>query len=262
MTEQDEKRTGEVSTFSQDRDSSLMNLIAQMATDKESDVVKLEKLIDLQNAVLNREARKAFAQDFIRMKPKLPRVISLHKNLQTNSMYAKLEDINKIIDPILAEHGFATSHKIMEQTERSVTVRVELWHKEGHVESTELKMPIDDSGILGKINKTQLHATASTIMYLRRVGECALLNISTGQDTDGNLPNWKSELITEEQARQLDARLRAISDKALPSFLSWAGRSLGVETLQDIRSCDYKRVDGAVSNMEKESKNKGPVEGK
>src|SRR4051794_37472566 len=105
---------------------------------------------------------------------------------------AKLEDINQKIDPILAEFGFATSHKVVAQTEKQVAVSVELWHRAGHGESTTLSMPIDDCSSGGKVNKTQPHAISSTITYLRRVGECALLNISTGDDTDGNVVKDKT----------------------------------------------------------------------
>lgn len=225
---------------------SLMNLIANMATDSGADVAKLEKLIELQNSVLDREAKKEFARDFIKMKPRLPRVISLHKNTQTSSMYAKLEDINRIIDPILAEFNFATQHKIVAQTEKLVTVRVELWHVSGHIESTDLSMPLDDAGLAGKTNKTAVHAIASTIMYLRRVGECALLNISTGQDTDGNTTKGP---ITMEAAALFDTRLRSVSDKALPNFLKWAG----FESITDLPANLMPKWEKAISNMEAEA---------
>ena len=228
---------------------SLMNLIAEMARDNNADINKLQSLIQMKNSYEDREAKKEFARDYIRMKPKLPRVISLHKNTQTNSQYAKLEDINKIIDPILAEHNFATSHKVIAQTEKTVTVRVELWHSVGHIESTELTMPLDDLGIAGKVNKTAPHAIASTIMYLRRVGECALLNISTGQDVDGNQPKPKDEPISIEQAAELDIRLRALGGDALARFLRWSK----IEQLTELSTRNYPAAVKAISASEAEA---------
>lgn len=130
---------------------SILNLIAETA--KTGNVDTLEKLINLQNMQLDRQARRAYSRSFVAMKPKLPRVIKSHTNKFTNSMYAKLEDINNEIDPILSEHGFATAHKIISQKDNLITVRVEIWHEEGHVESTELTMPLDSAGKDGKSNK-------------------------------------------------------------------------------------------------------------
>ena len=66
----------------------VMSLIAAAVADKSFDVVKLEKLMDLQERILNRNARQAFAADFVQMQPKLPKVVRTKKNTQTNSMYA------------------------------------------------------------------------------------------------------------------------------------------------------------------------------
>jgi hypothetical protein len=237
----------------QDDTAAVMALIARAASDPAFDVTKLEKLMDLRDRLAAGKAREAYAADFVQMKPHLPRVVSLHKNTQTNSRYAKLEDINAKIDPILAEYGFATSHKIVAQTDKQVTATVELWHRAGHVESTTLSMPLDDSGIAGKVNKTAPHAIASTIMYLRRVGECALLNISTGNDLDGNTDRQPdNSVITTEHAVDIDTRARALGDKYHSKFLEW----LGVTAANEIKESDYKKAADALAETEDKKKAK------
>lgn len=228
------------------QEPSLMNLIASMATDSTADVAKLEKLIDLQNSVLDREAKKSFAKSYIKMKPTLPRVVSLHDNTQTKSKYAKLEDINRVIEPLLEPYGFALMTKIS-QTEKAVTAHVELWHVDGHIEQTSFTIPLDDKGPNGTVNKTGPHATMSAEQYAKRGGVCALLNISTGQDVDGNRD---SDKITMEQAVELDERLRALGGDALARFLRFAK----IEQLPELLAKNYAAAQKAISNTEEEAK--------
>ena len=165
---------------------SMLNMISEAAVNPKVDVAKLEKLMDLQERYLNREAANAYARDFVQMKPELPRVAKRKYNGQTKSNYAPLEDINSEIDPILSKWGFGTQTKILSQTEDSVTVQATVLHKGGHSESNTVIMPLDNAGMAGTKNKTDVHATASSITYAKRVALCALLNISTGDDKDGN----------------------------------------------------------------------------
>src|SRR5215831_8163543 len=123
-----------------------LGLVEKIALSPDADVAKLSQLREIRSQWRADEAREAFAADFVLMKPHLPRVIKTHDNTQTNSRYAKLEDINAIIDPILAQFGFGTSTEIVKQTESEITVRAKLWHRGGHIETTELSMPPDDSG--------------------------------------------------------------------------------------------------------------------
>lgn len=162
----------------------ITNAILQAA--ERGNVAVLEGLIRMRNAEKDRIAKLEFTKDFVKMKPHLPVVIKNHKNPHTKSNYAKLEDINKEIDPVLGRYNFATKHKIINQTETSVTVRVELLHSHGHSEYSDLTMPLDGAGTKGNSNKTDIQAISSTVSYLRRVALCALLNISTGDDIDGN----------------------------------------------------------------------------
>ncbi len=196
-------------TGSPPQTNGVLALIERVALDPTADVAKLERLFAMHERLLANHAREAFAADFVRMKPHLPRVIKTHKNDQTNSLYAKLEDINHQLDPLLEQFGFATASKIVAQSDALITIRCELWHQQGHVETTELSMPPDDSGIAGKVNKTKPHAIASTVTYLKRVGFCALLNISTGDDKDGNVPDTT---LNEEQIDEIHEMLLQIKD--------------------------------------------------
>lgn len=215
------------------------------------DPVKLEKMMDLHDRLLNRQKKEAFAADFIRMKPALPKIIRMKENTQTQSRYAPLEDINTQIDPILSQHGFGTSTKIINQTPTSVTVRAELWHRDGHIEETEIIMPLDNCGAQGTINKTGPHATSSSVTYARRVAICALLQISTGDDLDGNKAQ-DNEVLDNETAVALDQRINKLADAQTykPKFLKY----MKYESVKDIKKIDLKKAQIALETKENDAK--------
>lgn len=218
----------------------VMQMISKVANDPSFDPVKLEKLMDLQERVLNREAHLAYTSDFVRMKPELPIVLKTKNNGQTKSDYATLDNINKEIDPILAKHGFGTQTRIISQDDAGVRVEAILMHRGGHSERTEIFMPIDNKGIAGTVNKTMPHAVSSSITYAKRVAICALLNISTGDDKDGN--NDKA-ILPNEYAVEIDQLITETkTDKV--RFLKF----MGTDSVQNILAKDYLK---AKTNLEK-----------
>lgn len=189
--------------------SSLLSIIEKIATTPEADAVKMQAVMDMYNQQVARErehhkedlaqiAKKEFNAEYVSMSGKLPLVIKTKSNAHTKSRYAALEDINEAVKPILLEHGFAITSDILEQSKENITVEIFLVHKGGHEKSIKLTFPLDNKGSSGTINKTDIHATASTITYARRIGECALLNISTGDDNNGNATN---EILATEGHR-------------------------------------------------------------
>jgi len=195
---------------------------------------KLNQLMDLQERFLNREAKEQYARDFVAMKVKLPVVIKTKVNKQTQSKYAALETINKSIDSILSEFGFGTQTKVISQTEAGVTVEATLLHKGGHSESNSIFMPLDNKGMAGTVNKTLPHAVASSVTYAKRVAICALLNISTGDDEDGN---QFDNFITLEQAIELDNLITELkfNEEQKLQFLSF----MSAENVRNILAKDF-----------------------
>jgi hypothetical protein len=201
---------------------------------KHMDTDKLSKLMDLQERILNRNAKSEFAADYVRMKPHLPKVLRTKDNTQTKSKYAPLEEINQAVDPVLEQYGFGTATKVTAQTADSVTVQAELWHRGGHIEETTITMPLDKAGIQGTVNKTGPHATASSVTYAKRVAICALLNISTGDDVDGN---QITAFVDTEKAVEIDlliAEVKADKEKFL--------KFMGVDDVRHIRANEYSKA--------------------
>lgn len=159
--------------------TALMSMIERVCVDKDADLAKLEKMIDMQERILDRNAKQAFAADFAAMQIELPR-ISENGRGHNSSKYALLEDINDKTRPVLNKYGFGVSFSL-DQTDSKVIVKAKLSHRLGHYEETCLSLPLDTSG-----NKNGVQAAGSTISYGKRYAICALLNISTGDDADGH----------------------------------------------------------------------------
>jgi hypothetical protein len=159
----------------------VLSMIERVVLNPEADMEKLEKMLDLQERILNRNAKQAFTADLAAMQAELPLVGKAGEG-HNKAKYAKLEDINEAIRPTLQKYGFAVTFRT-KQTDKTLTVIAILSHKLGHSEDTDLILPLDTSG-----SKNAVQAVGSTISYGKRYSLCALLNISTGDDNDGNLP--------------------------------------------------------------------------
>lgn len=170
----------------------IMQMIERVVLNPDADMDKLDKMLDMQERILNRNAKQSYTADLAAMQAELPLVGKLGEG-HNKAKYARLEDINEAIRPTLQKYGFAVTFRT-KQAEKTLTVTAILSHRMGHSEETDLILPLDTSG-----NKNAVQAVGSTISYGKRYALCLLLNISTGDDTDGNLPAASPEVKTEIQ---------------------------------------------------------------
>lgn len=163
----------------------ILQMIERVVLNPEADMEKLSKMLDLQERILNRNAKQAFTADLAAMQAELP-LVGKHGEGHNKAKYALLEDINEAIRPTLQKYGFAVTFRVKQQPGMA-TITAILSHRIGHSEETDLILPLDTSG-----SKNAVQAVGSTLSYGKRYALCALLNISTGDDTDGNLPPQQS----------------------------------------------------------------------
>lgn len=181
--------------------AAVLSMIERLACDPQSDMSKFEKLLDMQERVLNRNAKQAFMADLAMMQSELPRVAENGKS--NNGKYALLEDINDTVRPSLQKYGFAVSFRIKQDDPKLLSVTGILAHRQGHSEETSMILPLDTSG-----SKNATQAVGSTVSYGKRYVICALLNISTGDDTNGLPPEPKQPAVQAKQ-KITDSRLDA-----------------------------------------------------
>nr|WP_298410488.1 ERF family protein [uncultured Halomonas sp.] len=181
--------------------TAIIQVIERAALNPEVDIDKMERLLQMQERVLDRQALMAYSAAMAAMQTELPSIAERGKG--NNGHYATLEDIVDTVRPILQKHGFAVSFRIVTQ-ERGIEVTGVLMHRDGHREETSMLLPADVSG-----NKNAVQAFGSSTSYGKRYVLCALLNITTrGQDDDGHAAA-PVKLVTPFQAGQLKQLIAA-----------------------------------------------------
>ena len=200
-------------TATQQHENAMISVIERVATDPNADIGKLEKMLDMQERVFNRNAAQSFAADMAAMQAEMPRVFKLASG--HNTTYARLEDINDALRPTLQKFGFCVTFRINQQGLESVTVTAVCSHKLGHSETASMTLPLDKSG-----SKNAVQAIGSTVSYGKRYAMCALLNISTGDDTNGaelgrSQSKPESPTLPKKKEQISDERLGAAVGKIL-----------------------------------------------
>ncbi len=169
--------------------ASLMEVVSRAASDPNTDVAKLERLLAMYERIKEGEAKATFKAAMVEMKPLLPvidrngRIVIKAKGSETviqSTPYSLWEDIDEAITPILHEHGFVLTFKSGAAADGKVTVTGILSHKNGHEEETTMPLPHDGTG-----SKNAVQAVGSSMSYGKRYTAILLLNIRTkGEDDD------------------------------------------------------------------------------
>ena len=174
-----------------DYGASLMEVIAKAARDPNVDIDKMERLIALQERVEARDAKLAFVAAKLAMRPHLPsidmrgRIVIRDKNdpntIIQETAFARFEDIQFAVEPILMDHGFDLSFRNGLSPDGKVRVTTILTHQGGHAEETYFDLPHDSSG-----SKNAVQAVGSSTSYAKRYGVLSILNLRVcGEDDDG-----------------------------------------------------------------------------
>ena len=185
-------------------ENNALAVIQQMVTSGNFDVSVARELLDMQKDFMRHQAIINYNNDFSLMSKEIP-VIAKSKKAH-NTSYAPLEDIVKVVQPILSKYGFSVSFTTEQQGLEAVTVKCILQHKDGHSTSTSLMLPT--KAVNNSMNAMQ--AIGAAISYGKRYTICGILNIATAQDDDNN--GFAVNAKTESAKRPLsDERL----DKAI-----------------------------------------------
>lgn len=197
-----------------------ISMLERLAKDPAVDPVKLHSILDVRERILAKSSEQAFNSAFSEMQGEIP-VITKYGEIkvsgQIRSTYAKFEDINEAIKPILQKYGFSVTFKV-DTKDSKITVTGILMHKAGHREQTEITLDSDTSG-----SKNTVQATGSSVAYGKRYTLSALVNISTtDEDDDGESGGkqiascWKGP---RERARYSTELQRAWGKRDIPGYV-------------------------------------------
>lgn len=188
----------------------ILNVIARAAADPNTDVDKLERLLAMQERVLEREAEQAFNAALRAAQDEIRPILKNKENTSTKSTYADLEAVSDAIDPVFRSHGFSSSFGTADcPLEGHYRVTCRLSHTGGAHRDYQADVPADTMGMKGTQNKTATHGFGSALSYGRRYLKLLIADVSTTDD-DGRAASHGG-VINKEQAKVLYELADAVS---------------------------------------------------
>ena len=216
--------------------TSIIQVIERAALNPAVDIEKMERLLAMQERILARNAKSAYAAALAQLQPDLPTIVERgaikNKAGGVQSRYALWEDVVSIITPILSQHGFAITFRTA-NLDKQVTVTGVLSHREGHAEETSLTLPIDSSDF-----RNLVQSIGSSVSYGKRYTAAALLNLRSGitEDDDGQ-GSSTGELINEKQIADLNALILEVGADKVKLL-----RYIKADSLESILATNYEAV--------------------
>lgn len=222
----------------------LMNILHE-AVQRGADVAVIERLVALKERVDRNEAEKAFYDAKYKLHAKLPQIEQSGRVMVRGSLrsrYARYEDIDVIIRPLLEEFGFSIDFDGQRMEGQNLIMTATLAHSLGHKETKTLPIPFDKT-VAEFGNSTQ--AMKSTVSYGKRTLVEMLLNIiERGVDDDANM--GRNQAISDEQVMTIETLIKDTKSD-LAGFL----RFIGADSVKQIRVGDYAK---ALAALEKKRK--------
>jgi len=190
--------------------SAVLSMIERVALDPNSDVDKLEKMLDMQERVLNKQAESAFFSTLNRCQSSMSRVAADCNNNQTRSKYASYAALDRALRPLYTSEGLSLSFDT-EPCEAEGILRVVCFVSNGnHTKRYSVDMPSDGKGAKGGDVMTKTHATGAAMSYGMRYLLKMIFNVAIGEDdadgnTQSNEPDCADWLSKIEESEDLDS---------------------------------------------------------
>lgn len=224
----------DIAQVPQQQSGSFLAAILDAATNPDIDAEKMKTMAELAVKLQDREREIEFNRAKNAAIMAMPvitkdgRIVIKDKDTgreRQQGRFARFEDIDRVVRPILETHQLALSFDIAERQGGGITVRPILTHTNGFTERGEaMPLPADQSG-----GKNAVQAVGSAAAYGKRYTMCAMLNIVTeAEDDDGSggqlvgLPNESEQLVlTEATAAHEAGRYVAWFGEQGPRVRAW-----------------------------------------
>ena len=205
-----------------DQNAALLQVIARAASDPAVDIDKMERLLAMQERVMERNAEAAFNEAMRASQGDMRQVATDANNPQTRSRYATYAAIDAALRPIYTRHGFSISYGTADAPEGYVRVLAYVSHVGGHTRRYEAAMPADGKGAKGGDVMTKTHAFGAATSYGMRYLLKMIFNVAIGEyDLDGNEPTQRPEVPAELLQKAREAALQGTAHyKAYFSMLT------------------------------------------
>lgn len=222
------------------------------ATEKGMTPEGLATLHDLYVKMLDREAASECAAAFEKFQRECPVVPKKNKmTIVTKAggsfdlMYAKLQEILKIVEPVLKDNGFSHSYDC-DFVSNHVQVTCILTHFNGHTKKSKVTIPTESNAGCSAAQKT-----ASAVEFGKRLSFCLVCGIQTvDADSITDTPQEPVELVTQEQCDTLNDLCIQAGSGVRERMLKWAM----VKSLSEFPASKFKTACDAINKIIKQSK--------
>lgn len=193
-----DERGQAVVKYATEEEGSFLSTIERLASRPDVDPEKIKQFMDMQERILDRNAKQAFNNSMMEAQKKIELVVAESYSDQTKSKYADLKTILVQIKPVYTAEGFSLMFYEGEtEKEGHMRICVDIMHAQGHTEQRYGDFAVQTTGIAGKTMMTEIHGQGSAISYGRRYLTCMVFNVPTGDDNDAQTASGPS--INEQQ---------------------------------------------------------------
>lgn len=213
--------------------------LVTLAVEKGYDLNVIESLMDFQDRLDKKQAKKAFDAAMAEAVNEIPTIAKnkkaiVDKDGNARYRYDDLSEIAETVKPILKKHGLSYRFRT-QQNGLIVSVTCIVSHVDGHSEENTLSASNDTSG-----SKNAIQAVGSAVTYLERYSLKAALGLAAAEDDDAKAAG-EPAVITHDQFLELNKLLDDHQiDKA--AFCGY----LGVEAVTDIPQNRFKDAKDAI----------------
>lgn len=224
------------------RQPSVLEIIQAAVADDRVDPAKLSQLLDLKVRLDAIDAEREFTQAFAAMHPRFPAIRKDGKVCQSDTKgggklysFARWENIQDVVDPILQEFGFTLSFT-SEPAATGVLMVANLRHRAGHSISSRMSLPTDTS-----MNKNNLQGLGSARSYGKRYLTLDLLDLKLiDMDDDGH--KGGGGFINERQVDSIHDLLAQRGSAKDPKIQAKFLEYMRAKSVSEILAADYQKA--------------------
>ena len=202
----------------------LIAAIERAAMNPDVDVDKMERLLNMQERILDKNAEAAFNVSLNAAQAELGQIGADANNPQTRSKYATYAKLDSVVRSIYVRHGFSLSFDTGE-TDKENTVKVVCYvsHRGGHTRTYHADIDASGKGAKGNDVMTKTHATGSAMSYGKRYLLILIFNLSIGEhDDDGSAAgSQEPSLVSGKQVKELDSVVASMTEESKAKFTKW-----------------------------------------
>lgn len=220
----------------------LFNFVATAVRDPSVDVTKLEALLRMQREMIAADARMQFYRSLGAFAAEVPQIGKAAKT--DKYKYAKREDMDAIIRPLLTKHGLVLSFRPVSSSLEAITVEGELVHiLTGYSKTAEFTLPPDFGP-----GRNNLQAFGSSKAYAERyLTEMLCGLVRCDDDNDGNRQKPADPADAERiDGRMTPAELKILADLMIQTRTAEGGllhyHKLDFRSIEQVPATEFIRL--------------------